>query len=123
MHILTRIAINAVALAVVASVLPGIHVTGDGVQTILIAAVIFGIVNALVKPLVALLTCPLFIVTLGLFILVINGLMLRLTAALSGGRLVVDGWLPAILGGIIMSLVSMALEAVLRGIEPRRRWS
>jgi putative membrane protein len=120
-HILTRIAVNAVALAVTAYLLPGIHLVGDWLPTLVVVAVVFGLVNAVVKPLVALLTCPLVILSLGLFVLVINGLMLRLTATLSGGRLVVDGWIPAILGGIVMALVSMALEGLLGVFRPRYR--
>jgi len=111
-RLLWRVFINAAALAVTAYLLPGIHLVGDALPTLIVVAIIFGLVNALVKPLVALLTCPLMIVTLGLFIFVVNGIMLLFTAALSGGRLIVDGWIPAILGGIIMGLVSMAIEAV-----------
>ncbi len=111
--LIIRIIINAVAIAVTAAILPGVHVVYGDIGTYLLLGLIFGIINALVKPLVALLTCPLVILTLGLFILVINGFMLLLTASLSGGRLVVDGLLWAIVGGIIMGLVNVVLEAVL----------
>jgi putative membrane protein len=113
MRMIARVAVNAAALAVAAQLLPGIRLAGDWLPTLIIVAVIFGLVNALLKPVVQLLTCPLVILTLGLFTLVINGLMLMVTAALSGGRLVVDGWVPAILGGIVMALVSMVLEWLL----------
>ena len=106
-----RIIVNAVAIAITAFILPGIEVRG-GVVSYLIIGLIFGIINALVRPIVKLLTCPLIIVTLGLFILVINGAMLMLTGAISGDRLFVDGWLSAILGGIIMGVVNVILEAV-----------
>lgn len=106
-----RIVVNAVAIAITAALLPGITVNG-GIGSYLIIGLIFGIVNALVKPIVKLLTCPLIIVTLGLFILVINGAMLMLTGAISDGRLVVAGWGSAIIGGIIMGVVNVILEAV-----------
>ncbi|MCL5998895.1 MAG: phage holin family protein [Chloroflexi bacterium] len=110
---LIRVIVSAVAIAVTAAVLPGIRVVNNDIGTLLILGLIFGIVNALIKPIVALLTCPFVILTLGLFVLVINGLMLLLTASLSGGRLMVDGLLWAIIGGIIMGIVNMVLEAAL----------
>lgn len=109
--IILRLVVNAIAIAITASVVPGIAVRG-GIGTYLILALIFGIVNALIKPIVKLLTCPLIIVTLGLFILVINGAMLMLTGAISGDRLFVSGWGAAIIGGIIMGIVNVILEAV-----------
>ena len=109
---IARIIINAVAIAITAALLPGIHVLNNDIGTYLILGLIFGIINALVKPLVSLLTCPLVILTLGLFVLVINGFMLLLTASFSGGRLFVDGLGWAIIGGIIMGVVNVILEAV-----------
>lgn len=109
--IILRLVVNAIAIAVTAYLLPGISVNG-GIGTYLVLALIFGIVNALIKPIVKLLTCPLIIVTLGLFILVINGAMLMLTSAISGDRLVVSGWGSAILGGIVMGIVNVVLEAL-----------
>lgn len=109
---LVSIGINAVAFVATAYVVPGIHLRQDA-ATVLVVALIFAVVNTLLKPFVELLSCPLVIVTLGLFVLVINGAMLLVTAALSDGRLVIDGWLPAILGGILMAIVSMLLEALL----------
>lgn len=113
---LIRLVINAVAIAITAAVLPGIHVRDNGVITLLIVAFIFGIVNAILKPVLAILTCPFILLTLGLFLLVINGLLLLITDELAGERLDIDslGW--AILGGIIMGLVGMILENVL-GID------
>ena len=112
MNILIRIVVNAVAIGLTAYLLPGIRVTDNSITTYLLLGVIFGIVNALVKPIVSALTCPLVIVTLGLFILVINGLMLMLTASLSGGRLQVDGLGTAIIAGIVMGIVNAVLEGV-----------
>src|SRR5258708_37837548 len=102
-----------------ANLLPGIHIVNQDLGTLLLIGLIFGIVNALVKPLLSLLTCPFIILTLGLFILVINGAMLLLTANLSGGRLIVDGFWWAVGGGIIMGIVGLVLESVL-GVRDRK---
>jgi len=107
-----RIIINAIAIAITASLLPGIHVVNQDLGTLLIIGLIFGIVNALIKPVLSVLTCPFIILTLGLFIFVINGLMLLLTASLSGGRLTIDGFWWAVGGGIIMGIVGLVLEGV-----------
>ncbi len=112
MKLLLRLGVNAVALFLTAQLLPGIKVNGD-VGTLLLLALIFGIVNALIKPIVEPLTCPLVILTTGLFVLVINGAMLMPTARMSGGRLIVEGWGTAIVGGIIMGIINVVLEAVL----------
>lgn len=117
MHFLLRLVVNAVALVVTAYILPGIHVENE-IGPLLLVALIFGVVNALVKPVVTILSCPLIIVTLGLFFLVVNGLMLLITDALSGGRFEVDGLGWAILGGIVMGLVGMVLESLL-GLDTR----
>src|SRR5215207_5279224 len=72
-----RFLISAAALAVAAWLVPGIKV--DGLGPLLMAAALFGIVNAVIKPIISILTCPLVVLTLGLFIFVINALMLMLT--------------------------------------------
>jgi putative membrane protein len=110
-----RVIVNAAALAITASIMPGIS-TPDQLGTLLVVAIIFGIINAIIKPIVVILTLPFTIVTLGLFIFVINGLMLLLTSSLSGGRLVVDGLWTAILGGIVMGIAAMIVEAVLKAV-------
>jgi putative membrane protein len=119
-NLILRIIINAVAIAITASILPGIHVLKGDIVTYLILGVIFGLVNAFLKPIIQFLSCPFMLITLGLFVLVINGLMLMITSYLSNGRLVVDniGW--AILGGIIMGVVSVVLEMVL-GVNRKRQ--
>lgn len=111
-HFVLRLVVNAIALVITAYVLPGIHVETD-IGPLLIAALIFGVVNALVKPVIMILSCPLIIVTLGLFYLVVNGLMLLITDALAGGRFEVDGLGWAILGGVVIGLAGMVLEGVL----------
>jgi putative membrane protein len=110
---LIRVVVNAIAIWITASILPGIQIIDNDLGTLLIVGLIFGVVNALIRPIVMLLTCPAVILTLGLFILVINGLMLSLTASLAGDRLTVDGFGTAILGGIIMGISGVILESVL----------
>jgi putative membrane protein len=87
-NFIIRLVINAIALYVTASILPGIHIVNNEIGTLLVIALVFGIVNAVIKPIVKILTCPLVILTLGLFIFVINALMLLLTAALVPDRFV-----------------------------------
>ncbi len=117
-----RVLINAVALAITAYILPGITTSGEP-EALLIVALIFGVVNAIIKPIVVILTLPATILSFGLFIFVINGLMLMLTSSLSGGRLAVDGLLTAILGGIVMGIAAMVVEAVLKsmGLSEEKR--
>ena len=111
MRIVIRILINAVALWVAASLLEGITLSSRFVS-VLIVAIVFGLVNAFLKPIATLLTLPITVVTLGLFILVVNALMLQITDALTGG-LQVDGFWTSVVGGIIISIVSWALSLLL----------
>jgi putative membrane protein len=107
--------LNAAALWVAAWLLPGLAFQGTLVQLLLVAAV-FGIVNSLVRPILTILTCPLIVVTLGLFTLVINALMLLLTGALSerwGLGFTVSGFWPAFFGGLVVGLVSVVLSLLL----------
>lgn len=111
---LIRLVVNAIALAVAAYFITGIAY-GTWVD-LLIVAFLFGVVNALVKPVLKLLTCPLVALTLGLFIFVINALMLWLTAALAdlvGVRFTVAGFWPAFWGALIVSVVSFVLNRVI----------
>ncbi|AZQ35999.1 MULTISPECIES: phage holin family protein [Streptomyces] len=111
---------NAGALAVAVWLLDKITLTGDStgkkVGTLLLVALIFGVVNFLVKPIVKLLSLPLLILTLGLFTLVVNALMLLLTSWLADTfdlSFHVEGFWTAVLGGLIISIVSWALNVVL----------
>jgi putative membrane protein len=109
--------LNAAALWVAAWLLPGLDFTGTVVQLLLVAAV-FGIVNSLIRPILTVLTCPLIVVTLGLFTLVINALMLMLTGALSerwGLGFTVGGFWAAFFGGLVVGLVSVLLSLLLPG--------
>jgi putative membrane protein len=115
-----RVIINAIAIAITASLLPGVTASGD-VLPLLFIGLVFGIVNAVIKPVVQLLSLPVTIITFGCFALVINGCMLMFTAWLVGGMLDVDGWPWAIVGGIVMGLVVMAIEWVIGQIAPGTR--
>jgi len=124
-RILVSLIINGVALAAAAYMLPGIDIVGEPVWGTLAAmALIFGVVNALIRPLLKLLTCPLIILTLGLFILVINGLMLWV-ASWIGGRFGVGfrvaGFWSALLGALVVSVVSFFLTLLLRDNGRRER--
>jgi putative membrane protein len=111
--LLIRLIINAAALWVAVQLVPGIHL-GEGpnvaVASLLLVALIFGLINALIKPIVKLVTCPAYILTLGLFTFVVNALMLQLTALLSDGTLTVDRFWDALFGGIVISIVSTLLS-------------
>lgn len=111
-----RWVINAVGLYAAVWVVPGIEYLGDWTG-ILWLALIVGLLNALVRPLLKFLTCPLIILTLGLFTLVINTVMLLLTGAIGqsfGIGLSVDGFWPAFLGSLVMSVVSIVMSVVFR---------
>ena len=116
MKFLLRWLVNAVALYVAARIVPGIELCNN-VGVVLGVALVFGLINALIRPLLKLLTCPLIILTLGLFTLVINAVMLLLTSDLSravGLTFVVDGFWPAFWGALVISLVSLAMTFLLR---------
>ena len=111
-YLILRIMINAMAIAVAVKLVQGITFTGEWWKMIIIGAV-FGIVNSFIKPLLTFFTLPLIILTLGLFTLIINTLMLLLTAKLSGPfelGLRINGFWPAFWGALIVSVVSMILS-------------
>ena len=121
MRFLLRLVVTACALWLAVNFVPGIRWNG-GVVGLLGVAVVFGLLNALVRPILAWLTCPLVVLTLGLFLLVLNGLMLWLTAALStelGLGFAVDGFVPAFLGALVVSVTSAILNLFVG--EPRKR--
>ncbi len=103
--------LNALALYIVAKILPGIHLLDFG--SALIAVIVIGLVNALIKPLLFLLTLPVTIITFGLFALVLNALMLMLASALTPG-FKIDGFGTALLGSILLSIVTTILHSLVR---------
>jgi putative membrane protein len=114
-RLILRLLINAAALWVAIQVVSGISFDGDW-RLLLAVALVFGVLNALVRPILIILTFPFLLVTLGLFTLVLNAFMLWLTSALSQalglGFHVRDFW-AAFLGALVVSLVSFALSVFL----------
>jgi putative membrane protein len=109
---LVRLLVNAAALWVATRVVPGVTFAG-GWLPLLAVAVVFGVVNAFIRPVAKILTFPLIIVTLGIFALVVNGLMLWLTSSLSdavGLGFHVGGFWAAFWGAVVVSLVSTILS-------------
>jgi len=104
---LVRMAISAFALWVASAIVPGMTIVGT--PTLLLAALLLGLVNAVLRPLALLLTLPFTIVTLGLFILVVNAAMLGLVAALLDG-MTLSGFGAALLGSLVVSFVSAAVS-------------
>jgi putative membrane protein len=113
LRLLLRWLLSALALIGITYLVPGIHVGGFLVA--LLAALVIGIVNALVRPLLILLTLPVTVLTLGLFLLVINAALFGLAALLVPG-FTVDGVGAAVLGSLLYWLASLAINALL-GIE------
>jgi putative membrane protein len=121
MRFLIRLLVNAAALWVATRLVPGVSYDG-GALPLLGVALVFGVLNASLRPLAKILTFPLIIVTLGIFALVINGLMLWLTSSLSstlGLGFHVNGFWAAFFGGLVVSLVSTVLSLVI-GADPAR---
>jgi len=109
LNLILRIVINAVALWVADLVVPGLTVS-DNIGALLLVAVVFGVVNAFIKPIVQFLSCPITILTLGLFTLIINTAMLSLTGWLTGWRLTIDSFWAAFFGALIISIISTVLS-------------
>lgn len=110
MGLLIRILISAVAVYVASIFIPGIRVSG-GPTTYLIVAVVLGFLNAFVKPILTILTIPITIVTLGLFLLVLNVLMVYLTDYLVAG-FSVSGFIAALLFSFVVSIVTALIDAI-----------
>lgn len=127
MRILGKILVNAVAVWVATALVNGIdltgHNTGSRVLTLIVVALIFGLVNTVIKPVVKLLAFPVLVLTLGLFTLVINALMLWLTSWLSGALdldFEVHGFWTAVLGALIISVVSWILHMIIPDRDKER---
>ncbi len=102
---------NMLSIALTAYIVPGIGIP-DSLTSLAIIALVFGFINALVRPILTILSLPFVIVTLGLFILVINAAMLGLTAWLT--PLTISGFWSAVLGAIIIGLINMILSSFLQ---------
>ena len=110
MGFLLRVVVNALAIVLAASVLPGIEV--DGLIPALAAGVLLGLVNAFVRPILLILTLPITLLTLGLFLLVLNGFCFWLVASLVKG-FHVAGFGSALLGSLVVSVVSWIVTALI----------
>ncbi len=120
MSLLVRVVVNALALAVATWLLDGITLTaatdGRRVVSMLVVGLVFGVVNAVVRPVVRLLSLPFILLTLGLLLLVINALMLLLTGWLSGRLGIgfhVDGFWTAVVGSVIVTVATWVIDLVL----------
>lgn len=105
--------LNAFAIMLTANLLPGMAI--DGFITAMLAALVLAIAHTLLFPLLVLLTLPITILSFGLFLLVLYGAMLKITASMIDG-FQVDGWLPAIFGAIILSLVQTLFRSAVKNM-------
>ena len=112
MRLILKLLINALALWLASELIGGIDLKGDFWQ-ILLVALIFGVINTFIKPILKLLSFPVIILTLGLFTLIINTAMLALTAAITD-NLSIDSFWSALLGAIVISVVSSILGIFVR---------
>ncbi|MCB0156232.1 MAG: phage holin family protein [Anaerolineae bacterium] len=122
MKLLIRWVITGLSLLAAAWLVPGIRVDdGNAWVAVAVMAIILGLVNAIVRPVLTLLSCPLIILTLGLFVLVINGLTLWLASTIAvswfGVGFYVDGFWAAFLGALIVSVVSVILSTFVKDDE------
>ncbi|HLS09327.1 phage holin family protein [Lentibacillus sp.] len=104
--------LNAVALVVVAELFSSFHL--DGFGTALLASVILGILNAIVKPVLVVLTLPITLLTLGLFLFVINAITLMITQAIMDDSFVIEGFGTAIIAAVILSILNLLLNKLVR---------
>lgn len=110
MGFLLRVIVNALAIMLAASIVPGIRV--DGLVAALVGGLLLGLVNAIVRPVLIILTLPITLVTLGLFLLVLNGFCFWLVASIVKG-FYVGGFWSACLGALIVSIVSWVMTALI----------
>jgi putative membrane protein len=116
MRFLVRLVLNGLAIIIAAWLLPGIHISST--SSALVAGVILGFVNAIVRPVLFFLTLPLTLLTLGLFIFVLNAICFGLTAWLVPG-FSVDGFFSAVFGALLVSIVSWILNGLVVGRSER----
>lgn len=116
MYLLLRWLLNTIALLIVAHVVPGFHYRD--LVSLAIAALVLGLLNAIVRPILWLLTLPLTILTLGLFLLVLNAIMLEITDYFVPG-FAIDGFVSALLGAIVLAIVSFFTNRI--GAVAQRR--
>ncbi len=118
-----RWVVNAIALFLAVYLIPGVRLEGGWVS-ILWLALIFGLINAFLRPLLTLLTCPLIVLTLGLFTLLINTFLFWLTSQVGqafGIGFTIDGFWSAFLGGLVVSVVSIIMSLILKDEFTKKR--
>ena len=120
MRFLLRVAVSAAALAVATAVLPGIQLTAGStiskVLTLIAVALIFGVINAFLKPIIKAIGCLFYILTLGLVALVVNALLLWLVSVVAGWLSLpfhITGFVPAFLGALIISVLTWLLSVLI----------
>lgn len=114
MRLLIALLLNTLALIITTYLVPGFKV--DNIQTAVLAAIVLGVLNTFIKPVLSFLAAPLTFLTLGLFSFVVNAIVLWLASTLVGG-LTIDGWLSAILAAIVLSVVSTTLSLLLKDLK------
>lgn len=127
MKIAVWLIVNVLALGAAIWLIPGISLDkgqtlSERILYLVVVGTIFGLITSLIKPILQVISIPLIILTLGIFLMVINALMLLLMSKISGGLHLgfhVTGFWPAFFGGIIISIASMVIESVLPDQEPR----
>jgi len=123
MRFLIRWAIISFSLFIADWLIPGIQVKGNALAVFVVAAAILGLLNAVLRPILKFLSCPLILLTFGLFVFVLNGLMLWLASVVAtrlfGVDFYVHGFWSAVLGGIVVSVVSVILTALLKDREEK----
>lgn len=112
-NFIIRVIVSGLTIIAILLILPGVGLAEVNLITLMIVAVVFGLVNAILKPIVSLFTCPLVFFTLGLIFVVINVAMLYLTALLSGGQLVIDNFGWGLAGGGLMTVIGLVTERLL----------
>lgn len=120
MKFVIRWVVVAIALFVATKIVPGIEIEGNALIVLAITALILGLVNAVIRPILTLLSCGFIVLTLGLFLLVINAAVLWLTsyfAQMFGFHFIVDGFWPAFWGSIVVSIVSFLLSIFVKDDE------
>lgn len=116
-RLIISIIVNGLAIGLTAALLPGIHIVPFSYTTLLLLGLVFGIINAIIRPVVNVLSLPITILSLGLWQLVLNALMLYL-GSLFVSELKIDGFWWAILGGIVMGIIGAILEGIFKRIVP-----
>ena len=124
MKLLIRWVIASLALFVAAWLVPGITVDPNAWIIYAVMAIILGLVNAIVRPLLKLMTCPLILLTLGLFVLIINGITLWLASAIAVNwfhvGFYVDGFWSGFLGALIVSIITIVLSALVKDDDDKK---